>query len=265
MAFLHIALPFLRQTPTPHKNLPITPLCFNPGLSEASLPDTGAGWYTPEMPFTPKQVHAILKDMKILLNQDSQYFLHSLNPVEAAGKMAEKEEMAGLADFTSGTFCKAKTTRRENLLKKAQLFLLWRWALEELEEEIAILEKRLWNQERDLQSILKSENKLDEQIEFQVIKKEAPWQQVLQNVAFFLPVDTVIWSEAAMEEEISQLLDFAPANAFDAKCPLDSCDAVLCGQSSVDNLLKLDTGAAQDENSRLSTSYWWVIRNGNQD
>lgn len=249
-----IRMPFLKCGENPEKYARMRRL--NPGLSEKRLNMPAGNFFTPEMPFSPRQADQMLCEMLAFLDNGGE-FPHGLDPAAQLEEMALREELAAIAEFAGKARGLENEAAMENALKRAQTLLLWRFALEELGEEISSLEQRLLSQEASLRKILSPECE-GEGAFYNEEWRELPWWPVLKNAACFLPAKAAVFLEGSMARDISGSLRFQPVeegffsleNISGAYAALEDFPEPLPGKWRQSPLAKF-----------FSAKRWWIIPN----
>lgn len=242
-------------------------LSFNPGLSDKNLDTASPGhWYHPAMPFSPEESDVILKDIKARLVEQSSDLLHGLNPPGLAADMRLQAEMSALKNFIAAIGESVDDTPNINILKHAQMVLLWRWAHEELFQEIAELEKKLNRQEAELQSILTPE------MENPVISSASSplagsWSPIILSAAYFLPNNAVIYIEGNMAADLKPRLRFRHAERSDNGPFLSTLPAnMLYAFASINEACEIETlqpdiSQESDLQNNFTVKRYWITRN----
>lgn len=255
MEYVLIRLPFLKcgENSANYGQL----RSFNPGLSEKRLNRPASACFTPKMPFSSGEADQMLAEMRSALETGAVNFLHGLDPGRELKDMSLREEMAALAVFTGKAAGLEDEIIRENILRQAQTLLLWRFAAEELDEEIRGLERRLLAQETSLRQILSAEDEGGEPVS-QAGFPQLPWRQVLRNVAYFLPDNAAIFLEGQMARDISETFCFQPV--ADGLFSIGNIRGAYAALEELPGLL-----SARWRNRPLPQSFtvkrWWVISN----
>lgn len=255
MEYVFIRMPFLRYGGDPSISAPLRR--FNPGLSEKRLNMAGNPCFTPRMPFGPAQAERLLAEMRTALANGGGDLLHGYDSGAHAREMSLREEMAALADFMRHSAGLEEQQARENILRHAQTLLLWRFAAEELEEEIMALARQLHSQEEALRRILTPETPVTGS-EWGESWNELPWLPVLRNALNFFPDNAAIFMEGAMAKEVAEALCFHPGH--DIPFLSQNVSAAYAAAEEIPGLLPANRRKLPLSEA-FSVKRWWIIQN----